>query len=631
MHIDQLLLQIGVVLLVGRFLTRLIRKLGQPAVIGEIVTGIALGPSLLGALAPGWMAAIFPADSMPGLGTVAQLGLVFFMFLVGLEFDPRLLAGRARAALVISGAGIIVPLVSGVAVALALPADLSRPGVPVTSFALFVGVAMSVTAFPVLARILTERRLVRTPVGAMALAAAAVDDVAAWSLLAVVVGIVSAAGPWGALTTVGLTLAYAGVVWFLVRPLLARIGPREGSEVSVELTAWAVLLVVASAWITEHIGVHALFGGFLVGAAMPRTGGLSTALSEKMEDFVTIVLLPLFFAYSGLRTQMGLLSSAEDWLLTAGLLAVATAGKFGGSALAARWTGLGARESVAVGVLMNTRGLMEIVVLNVGLDIGVISERMFAMMVIVAVVTTWITTPILRRVYAPALEQTLHPAAPGPAAATAATAGTVPDAPAGTLLCVADPKLAPALVALAAALGRARPGPVWVVHLRPVERPGQYLRGEGEAEAEAVEAATAAAGAVGLAVEVISFASAEPGDDLVQIAAIKRPALLLMGAHRSTFGVDNLGGVAGAVLRGAPCAVGILVDHGQQDLLTLRAEGLAPADGVAALAEALTAGGLRPAAEGESPDLQLRPFSAGLRDTDGAGSTLLLRTHVPTT
>ncbi|MBL8614160.1 MAG: cation:proton antiporter [Deltaproteobacteria bacterium] len=616
MHIDQLLLQIGVVLLVGRFLTRLIRKLGQPAVIGEIVTGIALGPSLLGALAPGWMAAVFPADSMAGLGTVAQLGLVFFMFLVGLEFDPRLLAGRARAALVISGAGILVPLVSGVAVALALPADLSRPGVPVTSFALFVGVAMSVTAFPVLARILTERRLVRTPVGAMALAAAAVDDVAAWSLLAVVVGIVSAAGPWGALTTVGLTLAYAGAVWFLVRPLLARIGPREGSEVSVELTAAAVLLVVASAWITEHIGVHALFGGFLVGAAMPRTGGLSTALSEKMEDFVTIVLLPLFFAYSGLRTQMGLLSSAEDWALTAGLLFVATAGKFGGSALAARWTGLGAREAAAVGVLMNTRGLMEIVVLNVGLDIGVVSERMFAMMVIVAVVTTWITTPVLRRIYSPALQQTLHhPPTPEPA----------PAVPAGTLLCVADPKLAPALVGLAAALGRSRPGPVWVVHLRPIERPGEYLRGEAEAEAEAVEAATTAAGAAGLGVEVISFASAEPGDDLVQIAAIKRPALLLMGAHRSTLGVENLGGVTGAVLRGAPCAVGILVDHGQQGLSTLRADGHAPDDGVAALAAALAAGGLRPAEEGERPDLQLRPYAAGLRDADGAGSTLLLR------
>ena len=623
MHIDQLLLQIGVVLLVGRFLTRVVRRLGQPAVIGEIVTGIALGPSLLGAFAPEWMELIFPASSLAGLGTVAQLGLVFFMFLVGLEFDPRLLTGRLRAALIISGAGILVPLVSGVGVALLLPASLSVPGVPISSFAVFVGVAMSVTAFPVLARILTERRLVRTPVGAIALAAAAVDDVAAWCLLAVVVGIVSASGLSGAAMTVGLTLAYAAAVWFGVRPLLARIGPREGSEVSVELTAAAVLLVVASAWVTEKIGVHALFGGFLVGAAMPRSGGLSNALSEKMEDFVTIVLLPLFFAYSGLRTQVGLLSSLDDWLLTAGLLAVATIGKFGGSAVAARWTGLGLRESAAVGVLMNTRGLMEIVVLNVGLDIGVISERMFAMMVIVAVVTTWITTPILRRVYAPPLDGTALQPPPSPASRAVGAGAT------GTLLCIADPKLASALVSLAAALHRARPGPVWVVHLRPVERPGQYLRGPDPHDPEPVEAAAAAAARLGLEVEVISFASAEAADDIINIAAIKRPSLLLMGAHRSSFGVENLGGVTGAVLRGAPCAVGILVEHGGTAIDTFRAHGNGAADGVVALGALLEEGGLRPAPDGAAPDLRVASFDEGLRESTGAGSTLLLRAELP--
>lgn len=577
MHIDTLLIQIAAVLLVGRLLGRLLRWMGQPLVIAEIVAGISLGPSLLGALWPSAMEWLFPAAAMGVLGTVAQLGLVFFMFLVGLEFDPRLLQGRARAAVTISAAGIVVPFAVGLGVAWLLPADLSRPGVHRLTFSLFVGVAMAVTAFPVLARILTERRLVKTPVGALALAAAAVDDVSAWCLLAIVVGVASASGLGSAALTLAMALVYVAVVWFVVRPILHRVGPREGTAVSVDIVALSVLFVTLSALATEWIGIHALFGGFLIGAAMPRRGGLSVVLAERMEDFVTIVLLPLFFAYSGLRTRIGLLDQASDWGLALLLLLVATVGKFGGSALAARWSGMGRRESAAIGVLMNTRGLMEIVVLNVGLDLGVISERMFAMMVLVALVTTWITSPILRRLYDPARSVPLG----GPAAAGAS------EGRGGVLICVADPQMAEPLVRLAHALRTGPDEPVLALHLRVVERPIDYLRGGDEESppAEPLAAVARAAAAAGIRCEELSFPSADAAEDIVRLAGERRVRLVLLGTHRTSLGTDSLRGVAGDVLRGAPCPVGVVLYQGFAALQTFRmARGAAT--GSAALEEA---------------------------------------------
>ncbi|RYZ07075.1 MAG: hypothetical protein EOO73_13490 [Myxococcales bacterium] len=397
-----LLAQIAAVLLVSRTLGFGARALGQPLVIAEMVAGIALGPSLLGWLLPHASAALFPASSTAVLKMLSQLGLVLFMFLVGIELDPKLLKGRGKASVIISHSSIVVPFALGLGAAFWLHAGYAPPGVAFLPFALFLGISMSVTAFPVLARILTERGLFRSRVGAIAIACAAVDDVTAWCLLAVVVAIARAQGIVEAAWTVGLSLLFSGFMLYVARPLLRRaeryILDKRGS-LTPGLVAGVLFLLLLSAGITEAIGVHALFGAFLFGAVLPREGGLDKVMAHKLESVAVLLLLPLFFAFSGLRTRIGLVSGVGEWLVVLALIGLATLGKYGGSTLAARFTGSGWREASAIGVLMNTRGLMELIVLNVGLDLGVISPTLFAMLVIMALVTTFATTPILKLVY----------------------------------------------------------------------------------------------------------------------------------------------------------------------------------------------------------------------------------------
>jgi Kef-type K+ transport system membrane component KefB len=395
--------QIVVIVSAARLLGVVARRLRQPMVIAEVVAGILLGPSLLGWLLPEVSAALFPPQSLGALHIMSQLGLVLFMFLVGMELDVGLLRARGHVALIISNCSIAVPFLLGALAAAYLHPRFSEPGVALTAFALFMGAAMSITAFPVLARILTEGGLSRTRVGAMSLACAAINDVTAWCILAFVVAAVRAEGFGAALRTVVLSLAYVAAMFAVVRPMIVRMAARIGSRESLSHNAVAALVVVAflSSWATEVIGIHALFGAFLFGAILPKAGDFPRQLAARIEDLVVVILLPLFFAYSGLQTQVGLLSSAGDWLACALILAVACLGKFGGSIVPARLMGLSWREAGALGVLMNTRGLMELVVLNIGLDLGVISPAIFTMMVIMALATTFMTTPILRAVYAP--------------------------------------------------------------------------------------------------------------------------------------------------------------------------------------------------------------------------------------
>jgi Kef-type K+ transport system membrane component KefB len=384
------------VLVVGRVLGVILRRIGQPAVIGEVLAGIVLGPSLLGRVWPEGAAFVLPSDIAPYLGVIAQLGVILYMFLVGLELNHEVLRGRARAAIAISHASIVVPFLLGAALALLLYPRLSHNGQSFTGFALFLGAAMSITAFPVLARILADRGMQHTPLGALALGCAATDDATAWCLLAFVVG-VAQAHLSSAFVTLGLTAGYIAFVLLVVRPVLSGWLARRAHEPIGQGTVAVVLAaLLLSALATEAIGIHALFGAFLLGAIIPPESSVARAMKSKLEDLVTVLLLPAFFAFTGLRTQIGLLDSIDHWLLCGLIILVATAGKFGGTIVAARFTGAPWREAAALGLLMNTRGLMELIVLNIGLDLQVIAPTLFAMMVLMALATTLATTPWLR-------------------------------------------------------------------------------------------------------------------------------------------------------------------------------------------------------------------------------------------
>jgi Kef-type K+ transport system membrane component KefB len=384
----------------SRLLGYAARFLLQPLVIAEIVAGIALGPSLLGKVWPSASALLFPAATAPALGVMSNFGLILFMFTIGVDFDPNLLRGRGRASVMISHTSIIVPFALGALLARSIHSELSNPGVPLTSFTLFLGAAMSITAFPVLARILTDRRLLDTQVGAVALTCAAVDDVTAWCILAFVVAVVRYSGLSGALTTTGLAVGYVALLLAIVRPLLERAAERSATrELSENQMALVWFGALLSAAVTEWIGIHALFGAFAFGAVIPSKNGFSKLVAGKTGKIVQVLLLPLFFAYSGLRTEIGLIQGARDWAVCGLIILVACAGKFGGSMVAARLSGMPLREATAVGILMNTRGLMELIILNIGFDLGVISPKLFAMMILMALFTTFVTTPLLRWVY----------------------------------------------------------------------------------------------------------------------------------------------------------------------------------------------------------------------------------------
>jgi Kef-type K+ transport system membrane component KefB len=392
------LLAIAVITIFARAMGALFECfLKQPPVMGEILAGLMLGPSLLGAISPAAYALLLPDAIAPHLGLFAQIGVVLFMFLVGLELDTKLLSSNSHATLAISHASIVVPFLLGTVLALFLFPHYAPGGFGFTVFALFIGVSLSVTAFPVLARILTDRRMQATELGVTALACAAVDDATAWCLLACVSAVAKAQlGDAG--WTLALTVTFVAFMIWPVRMVLARLVPRveqRGSDISINVFAVVFAGVLLCATATELIGIHALFGAFLFGAVLPHTGRLAEELRSRLEHVVLVLILPVFFAFTGMRTQIDLVSSARDFWFCLVIVAAATAGKFGGSFIAARVAGIRTRDAAALGVLMNTRGLMELVVLNVGLDMGVLSPTLFTMLVIMALVTTFSTTPVL--------------------------------------------------------------------------------------------------------------------------------------------------------------------------------------------------------------------------------------------
>lgn len=412
--LSRLLLQVVVIVVAARLVGMLFRRIGQPSVIGEMLAGILLGPSLFGLLFPGALDALFPAASLGSLKMFSQVGVILFMFLVGMDLDLRHLREKAHSAVMVSHASIMLPMLLGVALALFLYRSQAPAGVAFSSFALFMGIAMSITAFPVLARILEERGLSKTPLGNASIACAAVDDVTAWCLLAVVVALARSHGMAPAFLTIGLAIAFVGLMLLVVRPWVDRTLAKTRLQ-GRTIMAGTVVFAFASAWVTEVIGIHALFGAFLAGVVAPSDRAFRAGLRERLEVLVSVLLLPLFFAFTGLRTQIGLIDDAASWLMCAAVIAVAVAGKLGGSMFAARWTGMSWRDSFSIGALMNTRGLMELIVLNIGYDLGILSQKVFAVMVIMALVTTFMTGPLLgivearRRKEAEDLEAELAP------------------------------------------------------------------------------------------------------------------------------------------------------------------------------------------------------------------------------
>src|SRR5580698_11006714 len=392
-----LLVQMSIVLAVTIICGWLARKLGQSRVIGEIIGGILLGPSVLGRFAPHLSASLFPPSSLGPFETLSTVGLVLFLFLIGMELDYEHLARHRATAVVASGMSILLAFAMGALLAHSLLIRFAPHGIGSVPFVLFLGIAMSITAFPVLARILEERRLQGTSLGTTAIMCAAVDDVVAWSLLALALTLIGKAGG-----SASLPVRLAGLAGYLflmlgvVRPLAARaVHMRKKPGLSLELLGAVVAGTLASAAATEWIGVHPLFGAFLAGVCFPRVPDWQYALRARLDMITSVLLLPLFFALTGLRTRLDLLNDANMWWWAAIVLVGSVFGKMGGAVLAARWTGQSWRNAAALGALLNTRGLVELVVLNIAYNVGAFSPTLFTMLVVMALVTTMSTTPIL--------------------------------------------------------------------------------------------------------------------------------------------------------------------------------------------------------------------------------------------
>lgn len=546
----RLMLAIAAVLLVARAVGAVMRRLGQPQVMGEVLGGIALGPSLLGHFASDAQHLLFPEEVVPLLGGAADIGLAFYMFLVGLELDLGALRGRLRQAVFLSNASVMAPMAIGMAVALVLYPTYGQSGF--LAFALFMGVAMSVTAFPVLARILLERRMLRRPVGAVSMASAAVDDVTAWALLALASAVAISRSPLDAVAVIGLGAALSAIILLPGRRFLARVATAydEAGSISPGWMSIIFLAVLLATFGAAQIGVAAIFGAFLVGLAMPRRSDLGHTLTERIEPFVVTVLLPLFFVVTGLKVNIGLMTG-EVALVTLLLLAAAIAGKFGGGMLAARYVGFTTRESAAIGALLNTRGLTELIVLNIGIGLGVLTDELFTALIVVALVTTLMTGPALRLID----RRGELGAAPGEGLEI------VPARVPVVMVAVQEIRNLDALVALAAPIASAGRSELVIVHAREplrvaagIERDTGALRDADATLAEAQERLAQ----LGVSARVTAFASGAPARDLADLAERQGAGLILVDGQRRLLGTGVTGGAVGELLDRSTADVAVL-------------------------------------------------------------------------
>jgi Kef-type K+ transport system membrane component KefB len=543
-----LILQIISIIVVSRIFGYIFNKIGQPTVIGEIVAGIALGPSLLGLFFPEISGFLFAPGSLPNLQFLSQVGLILFMYVIGMELDLKVLRNQAHEAVVISHASIMIPYFLGMGLAYYMYQEFAPANVSFLSFALFMGIAMSITAFPVLARIIQERDLTKTKLGSVALTCAAADDVTAWCILAAVIAIVKAGTLLSTLLTIGLSLVYVLIMLYGVQPFLKKIGNIYSNRetISKPIVALSFLVLLVSAYTAEIIGIHALFGAFLAGVIMPANMNFRRVLMGKVEDVSLVLLLPLFFVFTGLRTQIGLLSESHLWGVCGLIVLTAVAGKFGGSTLAARFVGQNWKDSLSIGALMNTRGLMELIVLNIGYDLGILSDAVFSMMVLMALVTTFMTAPALDAI------NYLFPDKDSTTSSTNKLYKVLilfgPSAKGRKLLRLADQLTHK----------EATPAAITTMHLTPSAdiNPNEA----GTYEEESFRLVKQEAESLDIKIKTIYRATNDIGKEVTREAKKGKYDLLLVGSSRSVFSDDVVGGKVKNFLEETRGHVGVLVD-----------------------------------------------------------------------
>jgi Kef-type K+ transport system membrane component KefB len=552
-----LILQIISIVLIAKILGWFMIKIHQPVVIGEILAGIILGPSLLGSMFPGFSDLLFPPESFNNLNILSQIGLIMFMFIIGMELDLAVIRRSAASAIIISHASIVFPYFLGVGLAYFMFQNYAPENISFIAFALFMGIAMSITAFPVLARIVQERNLTKTNLGILAITCAAIDDVTAWCLLAVVIAIAKAGAILSALVTVFLTVIFILLMFYLVKPLLANVANKYFTRETIHknIVALVFALILLSSFITETIGIHALFGAFLAGVVMPSNTRFRMVLAQKIEDFSLVLLLPLFFVLTGLRTQIGLLNDPHLWLVCLIVILVATAGKFLGGSLAARFVGQSWKESLLLGTLMNTRGLMELVVLNIGFELGILSPEIFAMLVIMALATTFFTGPMI---------QTINYFFDHPVSLNGFGQGNLNDF--NILISFGSPETGKRLLHLVCHLNfkSKNTNGITALHLTPST---DFSIREAEVfEKEGFEPILSAASELGIKIRTQYKATNDVDREIIRFANTGHFNLMLVGSSRPLFSKDETGGKARYFFEDIKCPVGVMIDKGFKEI-----------------------------------------------------------------
>ncbi len=569
-----LLLQILIIIVAARLLGWLMIKIGQPTVIGEIVAGVLLGPSLLGWLFPSFSSFVFPPASIANLQFLSQIGLILFMFVIGMELDIDALKKTAKDALVISHSGIVFSYFLGVCLAYFLFNTYAPPNVHFLAFGLFIGNAMSITAFPVLARIIQERGLTRTAIGTLVISCAAIDDISAWCILAVVIAIVKASSVGGSLFTIVFSAVYMGLMIFLVRPLLDRLANRFFAleTLSKPIVAFIFIILLVSCYSTELIGIHALFGAFIAGVVMPSKPEFRHVLTNKIEDISQVLLLPLFFVITGLRTQIGLLNDVALWQTCGIIITVAVIGKFLGTALTARLTGKSWFDAFTIGTLMNTRGLMELVVLNIGFDLGILSPTLFSMFVLMALITTFMTGPALD--FLNYLKKNYEfPISEMKSLLKAKTSLNFRNPKSEILISFGQPKAGERLLQLADELCLVHPksemeqsdirnpkSNIYALHLTPSA--DISITEANIFEKEGFAPILAEASARGILLNTYYKATNNLSSEIIRFANTGNFSLMLVGSSRPLFSDDETGGKVHEFFGGVKCPMGVMIDRG---------------------------------------------------------------------